>query len=126
MSRDRLREDRFATLTIPTTGHVPMAAALLIFSLLVATPLLVQAAAARATTGRLAWPRDWVGTAIPGLLHGRFGAGLHAGAAELPRNLSRVKGTAGHGLPADRGIHARSLFASERRLSSGGRRWRGG
>ena len=42
----------------------------------------MQAAAAWATTGRLAWPHDWVGTAIPGLLHGRFGAGLAAGAAE--------------------------------------------
>ena len=56
MSRDRLRGDRFATLTIPTAGQVPVATALLMLSLLVATPLLVQAAAAWATTGRLAWP----------------------------------------------------------------------
>jgi type IV secretion system protein VirD4 len=76
MSMERSRRDRF-THVAPTSGEFTVAAALAGLFFLVVTPLVVQAVVAWATSGEFALPNGHLLDAYGGLLHGRFGAGLH-------------------------------------------------
>jgi hypothetical protein len=76
MSMERSRRDRFTNVA-PTSGEFTVAAALAGLFFLVVTPLVVQAVVAWATSGEFALPNGHLLDVYGGLLHGRFGEGLH-------------------------------------------------
>jgi hypothetical protein len=83
---ERSRRDRFATHTVPLTWEVPAIVTVGVLFLIASTPLVVQGLVAWLVAGTFAWPTHHLGTALTGLVHGRFGEGLAANlAGHLPR-----------------------------------------
>lgn len=84
MSMDRSRHDRFTNVA-PSAAEVTAAVIFARLFLILVTPLVVQSAAAWATSSVFAWPNKQLLDAYSGLLRGHFGAGLQGSAtADLP------------------------------------------
>lgn len=82
MSMERSRRDRFAAPNAAVELERPLVVvlvALAVLFLIAMTPLVTQALIAELIAGAgAAWPSSHVGSALLGLVHGHFGAGLPA------------------------------------------------